>query len=250
MMRPPRKEAPMRKIGLTLVAALVTLSGCVSSNQARNVKPSGFLGDSASLLKKGGKDDVLLVYRNKNTDWATYDKIIVDPVMIWGVEKSTLPPDQLADYQRLVDDFYVTLKAKLSKDYGMTDTPAAGAMRLQVAIINGDQANAALKVAKTIAPYAGTADTLWTFATGKPAFAGEVSIEYMIKDSQSQELLVAGADRRVGGNQLGNATLSRWGDVQNILVYWSDQAVYLLCVDRKAKDCKKPKAGLVKNPLM
>jgi Protein of unknown function (DUF3313) len=232
------------------LAALVVLVGCATSSHARKVTPSGFLGDSASLLKKGGKDDVLLVYRNKKTDWAIYDKIIVDPVMIWDVENSKLPSDQLADYQRLVDDFYLTLKAKLSKDYVMTDTPTAGAMRIQVAIINGGQANAALKVAKTVAPYAGTVDTLWTFATGKPAFAGEVSIEYMIKDSQSQELLVAGADRRVGGNQLGKATMSAWGDVQNILVYWSDEAVYLLCVDRKGKDCKKPKAGLVKNPVM
>jgi hypothetical protein len=231
-------------------AALVLLTACVSSSQPRKVKPSPFLGDSAVLLKKGGKDDVLLVYKSKSTDWSSYDKIILDPVTIWGVENSTLPADQLRDFQGLVNDFYGTLKAKLSKDYEMTDTPAAGAMRIQVAIINGEQANAPLKVAKTVAPFAGYADTLWTFATGKPAFAGEVSIEFMIKDSQSQELLVAGADRRVGGTQLGKATLSRWGDVQNILIYWSDQAVYLLCVDRKAKDCKKPKAGLVKNPLM
>jgi Protein of unknown function (DUF3313) len=232
------------------LAALVVLVGCATSSHARSVKPSGFLGDSASLLKKGGKDDVLLVYRKKETDWRTYDKIILDPVTIWDVEHSKLPSDQLADYQRLVDAFYQTLKAKLSKDYVMTDTPAAGAMRLQIAIVNGGQANVTLKVAKTVAPYAGTADTLWTFATGKPAFAGEVSIEFMIKDSQSQELLVAGADRRVGGNQLGKSTLSAWGDVENILVYWTDEAVYHLCVDRKAKDCKKPNAGLVKNPLM
>ena len=132
----------------------------------------------------------------------------------------------------------------------MTDTPAAGAMRIQVAIINGEQANAPLKVAKTIAPFAGYADTLWTFATGKPAFAGEVSIEYMVRDSRSEELLAAGADRRVGGNQLGQATVSNWGDVENILVYWSDLARYRLCVNRKAKDCTKPKAGLVRNPAM
>ena len=66
------------------------------------------------------------------------------------MENSKLPSDQLADYQRLVDGFYLTLKAKLSKDYVMTDTPTAGAMRIQVAIINGGQANAALKVAKTV----------------------------------------------------------------------------------------------------
>lgn len=241
----------MKKLDISAaLAALVVLVGCTTSSHARKVTPSGFLGDSASLLKKGGKNDVLLVYHNKKTDWAIYDKIIVDSVAIWDVENSKLPSDQLADYQKLVDGFYLTLKTKLSKDYVIADTPTAGAMRIQVAIINGGQANAALKAAKTVAPYAGTADTLWTFATGKPAFAGEVSIEYMIKDSQSQELLAAGADRRVGGNELGKATLSAWGDVQSILVFWSDQAVYLLCVDRKAKDCKKPKAGLVKSPLM
>jgi hypothetical protein len=30
------------------------------------------------------------------------------------------------------NDFYGTLKAKLSKDYEMTDTPAAGAMRIRL----------------------------------------------------------------------------------------------------------------------
>jgi hypothetical protein len=241
----------MRRIEMAVAAAaLVALAGCVSTNQARSVKPSGFLGDSAALLKKGGKNDVLLVYRKKGTNWKAYDKILVDPITIWEVENSTLPPDQLADFQKLVDDFYRMLKDKLSKDYTITDGPSAGAMRIQVAIIDGRQANAPLRVAKTVAPYAGYADTLWTFATGKPAFTGEVSIEYMVRDSESGELLAAGADRRVGGNQWGKSTLSNWGDVQNSLIYWSDEAGYLLCVDRGEKNCTKPKAGLVKNPLM
>jgi len=230
------------------VTAMVVLTGCVSSSQARSVKPSGFLGDSARLLKKGGKNDVLMVYRNKDAKWTSYDKIVLDPITIWGVESSTLPPDALADFQRLVDDFHRTLADKLSKDYQLTDA-AAGAMRIQIAIINGERANAPLKVAKTVAPYAGYADTLWTFATGKPVFSGEVSLEYMVRDAETGELLAAGADRRVGGSQLGKATLTRWGDVQNILAYWSDEAVYLLCRDRKAEHCVKPKAGLLENPL-
>jgi hypothetical protein len=240
----------MKKIAISAVTALLVLAGCVSSSRARKVTPSDFLGESASRLKKGSKDDVLLVYRNKNADWPSYDKIIVDPISILGVKGRPLPPDQLADFQKLVDDFYRTLRDRLSKDYAMTDGPAAGTIRIQIAILNGKPAKASLKVVTTVAPYAGSADTLWTFVTGKPAFAGEVSIEYMISDSQSQELLAAGADRRVGGNQLGKATLSSWGDVRNIFEYWSDQAVYLLCVDRKAAGCTQPKAGLVKNPVM
>jgi hypothetical protein len=244
------READMKRLEIAVsVAILIVLARCTTSSHARTVTPSGFLGDSAALLKKGGKDDVLLVYRNPKADWPSYDKIIVDPVVMWHVEDAKLSPDELADYQKLIDEFYRTLKEKLSKDYRIVDEPSSGAMHLQVAIINGQKANAPLKVAKTVAPYAGSADTIWTFATGKPAFAGEVSIEYMIKDSQSGELLVAGADRRVGGNQLGEATLKTWGDVQNILTYWTDEARYLLCVDRKAKDCVKPKAGLVANPV-
>jgi Protein of unknown function (DUF3313) len=241
----------MKTFLITVVtAALVALAGCVSTNQARNVKPSGFLGDTAALLKKGDKSDFLLVYRKKDADWKAYDKILLEPITLWGVESSTLPKDQLADFQKLVDEFYAMLKAKLSKDYALIDAPAAGAMRIQIAIIDGERANAPLKVAKTIAPYAGYADTIWTFATGKPAFAGEVSLEYMVRDSQSQELLAAGADRRVGGNQWGKSTLSNWGDVQNSLIYWSDEAVYRLCLDRGEKNCPEPKAGLLKNPLM
>ena len=57
----------MRKI-LIVAAAVVSiaLSACASSGHARKVTPTDFLGDNAKLLKKGGKSDFLLVYRNPN----------------------------------------------------------------------------------------------------------------------------------------------------------------------------------------
>jgi uncharacterized protein DUF3313 len=238
----------------SIVAALavcVALSGCASSSRAKDVKPTDFLGDSAKLLKKGSKSDFLLVYRNPNVPLTSYDKVILEPVKLWAPKETSekLPPDQLADLQRLVDSFDHTLRGKLAKDYAMVDAPAPGAMRIEVAIVSGKKAMTTLKVAKTVAPYAGYADTVWTFATGKPAFAGEASLEFMIHDTQTGDLLVAGADRRVGGNQWGKATVKDWGDVENILTYWSDEAVYALCLDRKAQNCVKPKAGLLENPI-
>jgi hypothetical protein len=236
----------MRRLTISVAAAVIlVLTGCVSSRQARDVKPGGFLGSSASLLEKEESGELLLAYHKQGTDWASYDKIILEPIAIWSATPSTLPADQLADYQRLVDSFHHTLRDKLAKNYRMVEAPTPGALRIQAAIVNGQQANNTLKVAKTIAPYATFADVLWTFVTGKPAFAGEVSLEYMIKDSQTGELLAAGADRRVGGNQVGRSTFTTWGDVQNILTYWSDLAVYRLCVDRAAADCHKPSAGLL-----
>jgi 23S rRNA G2069 N7-methylase RlmK/C1962 C5-methylase RlmI len=98
------------------------LTGCQTTTQARSVKTNGFLGDSASLLQKGGKGDFLLVYRKKDADWKAYNAILLDPITIWGAENSTLPKDQQADYQKLVDQFYAMLKEKLSKDYTIIDT--------------------------------------------------------------------------------------------------------------------------------
>ena len=242
----------MRKI-LIVAAAVVSiaLSACASSGHARKVTPTDFLGDNAKLLKKGGKSDFLLVYRNPNVTLVSYDKVILEPVKLWAPKGagSKLPPDQLTDLQKLVDSFDHTLREKLAKDYAMVDAPAPGAMRIEVAIVNGKKATSTLRVAKTIAPYAGSADTVWSFVTGKPAFVGEASLEFMIHDTQNGELLVAGADRRVGGNQLGKATVKDWGDVENILTYWSDEAVYALCVDRKAQNCVKPSAGILENPI-
>jgi hypothetical protein len=237
----------MHKPAVPLAAlALVFLTACVTSRQARDVKPGGFLGDSAALLRKGtAGEDPLLIHRKDGTKWNAYDKVLLDPVTIWSEKPSTLPAAEQADYQKLVDSFHVTLRDKLAKSYSIVDAPAPGALRIQTAIINGRQANNTLKVAKVIAPYAGFADVLWTFVTGKPAFTGEVTLEYMIKDAASGELLAAGADRRVGGNQLGKQTFTTWGDVQNILTYWSDLAVYRLCVDRYDTNCQKPSAGIL-----
>lgn len=238
----------MQKFAIGVAAlAVVALTGCVSSRQARSVTPGGFLGDSASLLVKGEKnEEALLVYLKDGTDWASYDKVILDPVAIWSAKPSTLPPDQAADYQKLVDSFHLTLSEKLATSYAIVQTAAPGALRIQTAIVDGGQANSTLKIAKVVAPYASVADFLWTFATGKPAFAGEVSLEYMIKDSVSGALLAAGADKRVGGNQLGASTFTNWGDVKNILTYWSDLTVYRLCLDRAGADCERPSAGALK----
>jgi hypothetical protein len=237
----------MKRISLVLVAAaFVTLSGCVSSRQARQVEPGGFLGATSSLLiRSTAPDDPLLMYRRAGIDWASYDAIVIDPIAIWGNSQSVLQSGELEDYRRVIDSFDHTLRSRLAMSYLVVGAAQPHALRIQVAIVDGAAANAPLKVIKTVAPYAGVADALWTFATGKPAFTGEVSIEYMIRDSVSGELLAAGADRRVGGNQLGAATFTRWGDVRNILTYWSDLAAYRLCIDRAAAGCRRPRSGLV-----
>lgn len=255
------RSAPSRSRGETskpgkgllltpLLVSLALLAGCATSNQARRVTPSGFLGDYASLLHPGKPgEEELLVYRNPDAHWATYKKILLEPVTIWSDPNWKLSSDEREDLQKLVDSFQATLHQKLSADYEMVDLGGPAAMSIQIAITRGQRANTIPKVVSQ-GPYVGVASLLWTFITGKPPFVGEASLEFIVKDTETGVLLSAGADRRVGANtivgskSINKEYLNSWGDVKSSLDYWTDEVVYRLCVLRGGTNCVKPKKGL------
>src|SRR5260370_13559335 len=166
----------------TRFAAALLLTGCAYSYQARHVTPTSFLGPSASLVEKGKRHDApLLVYRRPGTAWASYDKIIVDPIEIWTMSSSSSAAEW-SDIQKLASDFGQTLTERLAKSYRIVKTSQPGAMRIRIAMVDAKPARAAFKVAKDVAPYTRltVADTAWTFITGKPAVGGGISIGYML----------------------------------------------------------------------
>ena len=86
-------------------------------------------------------------------------------------------------------------------------------------------------------------NSVLTYFRGKPAFAGEITIEFTVHDAQKGDLLLAGTDRRVGGQNLFNKEVfNSWGDVQNSLEFWTEQSAYQLCVARRGTNCVQPKA--------
>ncbi len=229
------------KVSILVVAVL--LIGCAATKPARDVPASGFLGEYRSLLRPGKEgEEAALTYRNPKANWAAYHKILLEPMTIWEDPASKLSGDKREDLQRLLDSFHHMLAQKLSKDYAMVATPAADTMHIQAAIIHPDTAVTELTVVSKVIPQARAANMLWTFASGKPAFAGEATIEFIVKDAQTGDLLAAGADRRVGGTNLfDKEVFNSWGDVKNALDFWADASVYRLCVLRGGTNCVKPK---------
>jgi len=236
-----------------MTASLAALAGCATGRQARSVKPTDFLGEYRPLLQAGKPgEEELLVYRSPAAKWTEYHKILLEPVTIWKDPKWKLSDDEKKDLQKLVDSFQATLREKLSADYEMVEHEGPGVMRIQAAITNTQRSDTPLKVASKAIPFPyGTGGSyLWAFITGKPPFVGEVSMEFLIKDSVTGELLSASADRRVGadtivaGQNVNTEYLNSWGDVKYSLIYWTDEVVYRLCFLRGGTNCVKPKQGL------
>ncbi len=216
-----KMKARMRTCqSLTLVFVLTLLfTGCASTKQARNVEPSGFLGDY-SKLREGGKDEALLVYRNPHADISRFNKIIMEPVQIWPARDSDLNDSPEREVQRLISLLHSELLINLREDWEIVNEPGADVMRIRVAITEADKASVVLNMVSTVFPIGRIISEGKNLASGTHSFVGAASVEAEISNAATGEVLWAGVDRRVGGKTV-RGSASKWSDVREAFKFWS-----------------------------
>jgi len=171
---------------------------------------TGFLGDY-SMLRPGQEGEALLVYKNPQADWKSYDKAMVDSVIIWRDKNSPLKDEWKADLQRLADYFWDKIVKALMPNYKIVNKPGPGVMRVTVAMTEAEA-----------------------------SFIGAASVEAKITDAQSGTLLMAVIDRRGGTKSLSSA-FDSWSDVEESYQYWAKKLRYRLCRERGEMGCIEPK---------
>ena len=182
----------------------VLVWACATTEQTRSVEPSGFLGDH-SRLESGSGNQSLLRYRNPNTDFSKFDKIVIVPVQIWLDPDSNLGDLPKQDQQALADYFHAALTRELKKDYDIVAAPGAGTMRVRTALTEADSSAVAVElVSHTLSP-AIALTYLSRVTTGTHLFVGEASAEMEVTDSGTGELLAQAVDRRAGGRTIEGA---------------------------------------------
>ncbi len=228
---------------IAFLAVFVALAACQAPKGVHGVKPSGFLGpDVVAKLKHGGPDGPALVYVNPNAKWASYHKMLLDPVTFWRAQGEPDHGVSHAERQKLVDYFYQVIHGAMSKLLIIVNKPGPGVMRVQVALTKAAPSHVGLDVISTVVPQAAVLSSLKDAVTGKPAFVGEAQVAAKVSDSVTGELLGAWVADRVGGKRLDAAQMSSWGDVEQAMRFWADSAAYRLCREQKRPDCQQPTA--------
>jgi hypothetical protein len=211
--RTPR-WAPIAALCLALA-----VGGCAATQQAPATAPSGFLGDY-SQLRQGQGEEWLYVFFAPGTDFASYDKIIIDPVTIWvGSGQRIVDTTSQHDLQRLANNLQFALRETLAKDFEIVESPGPDVMRLRVALTEAGGSNVVLDLV-TALPGARMLSSGKKLVTGTHAFVGKAGIEGEILDSQSGRRIAAAVDRRAGGKRL-RGSLDTWNDVQEAFDYWA-----------------------------
>jgi len=239
----------MRQMVGAILALMLVVTGCASTQEAKSVEKSGFLGDYSllkegqrSTISEGAEDEALWVYKNPAADWRKYRKVILDPVTVWTSGKdSQLKDVSVEDRQRLSALLWKTFDETLRKDYEMTSQAGPDVMRIQTAITEAGSSNAVLDTVTSIIPQTRLLSGMKSLATGVSAFTGSASVELKVTDSNSGTILVEAVDRRGGTKSLSGVTNS-WNDVEEAYRFWAEKARYRLCQWRGGMNCVEPKA--------
>ncbi len=202
-----------------LVLALIMV-GCTTL-QARDVETSGFLSDY-SLLKAGGDDEALLVYRKPNLSLRAYDKAILEPVTAWRTQDSQLADVPEEDVQELVSLLYAEIAPIVREQFELVKQPGPGTVRFRFALTEAGKSFVPLDMLSTVIPVGRVLSAGKSLATGTHGFVGSASVEAELTDAQTGELLAAAVDRRVGGKTLRGVTNS-WNDVQQSFKVWAER---------------------------
>jgi len=224
---------------MLIVFVVTLLAACATAREGEDLGQTGFLR-APQLLTAGGPGQAQQVYVKPDVDWASYDKILLNPITIWRGEESQLEGVTPAESQLMANYFYSQLYTELAKDYQMVTHPEPNTLRISVAIIKLKEANIAMETISTVSPMAHVVASITAANSKSPAFVGQASVQANIVDAETNTLLAEGADARVGNYTLSSLSVDSWADVENIMNYWVAHAAYVLCTARHASNCVLP----------
>ncbi len=219
---------------VTCLLLLIT-TACSQTEQAQQVKFSGFLSDY-SKLGPGGPGDPLFIYINPAVDFRGYPKAMVEPVTIWrsqDADPGSVSPRELSHLATSLEAWIY--KALRREGITPVQEPGPGVMRIRAGLTEAQQSSVKMDLLTSFIPLPSTSK----LATGTRAFVGKASIEGEMTDSQTGELLGAMVDRRAG-SRMPQRHDNSWHDVEQAFRFWSDRFAYRLCRLRGSGYCVQP----------
>jgi hypothetical protein len=188
-----KKEAMMRRRIPIFIIMVIGMWLCTASVYAgTEVKHSGFLGDY-SQLKPGPEGGMNELYIKEGVDFSKYTKLMLDQIIFYG--QGGIDPEVVKE---LADKFDRAVIDALGTAYPLVTEPGPDVVRVRVAITNVQFPHVAMNVVSGLSPAGIGLNVIKKGVTGKSIGVGEISMEFEMLDSQTEDRLAAGVYRKVG----------------------------------------------------
>jgi hypothetical protein len=222
----------IRPVFMTLQAmvACAILFGCASkqppTNQTAVEKPpqeppssirlSGFLDPQPDF--RAGTQGIDLVYVREGVDLASYDKVLLDPLVFLVLDDPKYKGAKAEKLKELSEAYRAAMAKELGKDYPLVTEPGPGVMRVRTAITNLVSNKPGLIAAMAIIPGGSLA---YAALPAKYNNIGSATMEGEALDSVTGERIAAAAAHRSGKKTEFFSGLSKWGHVKKALDVWA-----------------------------
>jgi len=195
------------------------------TKQIAGAQPVGGFLPQPSLLAPGGSGQADLVYLNPSANFASYNRVMLEPVAIWSGPDSSLSSVPSNQRQVLANRFHAGLYKALAKRCRIVQSASPGTLRLRVALVDAKSSNATENTLATYTPYVSTAYDLGSvaFNNGVGYFAGSATAEGYATDARNGTLLWQAVDRRGGTTSMAENTLNSWLDIDHAFQSWAEQ---------------------------
>ncbi len=227
-------------LALVILGGLM-FTGCGATRRSgQPIEESGFLCDYSLLddwerdAPKGEGPRARRRYLNPNADWKAYDRVLVDPVVFFS-SKDVEPPREM---QAVLNYFWAELKKELAAEFEVVDSPGPRTLRITMVVTRAGKRNVTMDKISTFVPFGRALAELQGASAGKPSFVGYAKIEAKIENAETDELLGAATDKRVGGKTLKG--FDSWSDVRAAIDYWAKLFVVFLRRLRGDDEAKAP----------
>lgn len=211
------KRYPKRLNSVLLMLILFSLLVGCAAHKVTSYETSGFLKSYAGL-EEGTKDQPNLVYINPSIDLKSYDKILIDQVVVFFNRQSQnkgVDPEQLL---KLTNYFHKALVNELQNRFTIVDKPGEGVLRIRTAITDVEPGHPAGNAVSSVVPVGIAISVIKKTTTDTNMGVGRASMEIEIVDSLSGSRLAAAIDRREGGKKIVSG---KWTAIEESFEYWA-----------------------------
>jgi hypothetical protein len=204
------------KLQSVVLISMCLMVGC--AGQKMEVKNySGFLGDY-SKLQAGPEGGIDQRYIKEGVDFKKYNKIMLDQVRFYFKNDAADKGIDADEMKELSDTFSRAMIDALGSAYPLVAKPGPNVMRLRVAITDIELPNRGINAISTVLPVGLAISTIKSGVTGKGTGCGEVSMEFEALDSNSNQVIAEGVDRRSGGKL---DSMSKFGTAEEAFKFWA-----------------------------
>ena len=215
----------MKKALKAALAVLFGLTFMATTAIADDNPPfSGFLGNPSSydLLKPGPEGGIKLRWMKPGVDFSKYNKYMVDSVVFFLADKADYKGIEPQEMKELADEFNKAIVAAFKDKWPIAADPGPGVARLRIAITNIHPSSPGVSAVTSIVPVGLGVSLIKKGATGGWAGSGSTTMEAMVLDSVSNEIIAMGVDQKKAEF---DQRFSKWGSANDAFKFWAENAV-------------------------